>query len=669
MRTYLPFLAITLMCTGICFPQWSKNPATGTPVCAVPDDQLWPRILSDSAGGAYVTWFHSGTNVAQLASQRISQTGALQWPAQGLVTLDKLETYPVVNMIRSEDGGYFLNGLKKGPWMGMPPNPTWHTIRKIGRDGTSAWPDSGIIVSRVFLGFLGNITLCPDGHGGAFYAYDYYDSLRVGRIDSSGSLLWGFSGTAIEESSSDPLISLLVPDTSDGVYCIWCNLVRSWPGTSGVYAQRLSGNGVPLWNVQQRNQTPVLEILPTRDIFGLPDGRGGFFCATSGYGVTPADTALYQNDVALQRVDRFGQSSWGPTGKYIVHDTADQLLTALLPDDTGGMYAVFEGRSTTFGRTDQDIFVQRLDSAGNRIFPSRGLRVCSNPYVQGNSTAARDGSGGVLIAWEDARNYTADSVDIYAQRVNRLGGVEWTTDGTAVSTAPRDQREPRITGDGGGGAIVVWKDARNQSATGFDVYSARVVNPGVLMPLLGISLFAERAGASVVVRWTVMEQGNTIGYTVERAAGDGAFVSCGFLPAKAGGHDLSYAWTDTDIAKDNSPSDLSYRVRAESPDGTAAFSGIVRLPAQPPDDFSMSLYPQPSSTDVFVSIVSPLPGSISLRIVDFLGRERVPPSGAVALPPGSSLLRAPVHGLSEGIYLLEARGNFGRKLLPMRVVR
>src|SRR5438046_7648545 len=42
----------------------------------------------------------------------------------------------------------------------------------------------------------------------------------------------------------------------------------------------------------------------------------------------------------------------------------------------------------------------------------------------------------------------------------RAAHAEWRSDGVLVSTVPSDQTAPRATGDGSGGAFVVWKDRR-----------------------------------------------------------------------------------------------------------------------------------------------------------------------------------------------------------------
>jgi hypothetical protein len=87
---------------------------------------------------------------------------------------------------------------------------------------------------------------------------------------------------------------------------------------------------------------------------------------------------------------------------------------------------------------------------------------------------APDGSGGAIIVWQDSRNGVPQ---IYAQRMDGAGVVQWTTDGVPICTAVGGQSNPQITPDGSGGAIIVWSDLRG---TDFDIYAQRVNAAGAV---------------------------------------------------------------------------------------------------------------------------------------------------------------------------------------------
>jgi transposase-like protein len=86
-----------------------------------------------------------------------------------------------------------------------------------------------------------------------------------------------------------------------------------------------------------------------------------------------------------------------------------------------------------------------------------------------------DGSGGAIIAWQDARS--SSNHDIFGQRVNSGGSAQWATNGVPVCTAAKDQGSLSAASDGSAGAIVTWQDSRNVTE---DIYAQRVMASGWL---------------------------------------------------------------------------------------------------------------------------------------------------------------------------------------------
>ena len=101
--------------------------------------------------------------------------------------------------------------------------------------------------------------------------------------------------------------------------------------------------------------------------------------------------------------------------------------------------------------------------------------ISNAPNDQVNSASVTDGAGGTIIAWQDKRS--GSNYDIYAQRVNASGIVQWAANGIAICSADSDQRGPAIISDGSGGAIIAWQDKRSGS---YDIYAQRVNASGVL---------------------------------------------------------------------------------------------------------------------------------------------------------------------------------------------
>ncbi len=118
------------------------------------------------------------------------------------------------------------------------------------------------------------------------------------------------------------------------------------------------------------------------------------------------------------------------------------------------------------------LYAQRLDANGVVQWGTGGVPICTLPYWRIIGGIISDGSGGAIIAWHDLRGGT--SYDIYAQRINSAGVVQWSTNGAAICTASGDQTGTQLVSDGTGGAIIIWSDAGIQ-----DIYAQRVNGNGV----------------------------------------------------------------------------------------------------------------------------------------------------------------------------------------------
>ncbi len=83
----------------------------------------------------------------------------------------------------------------------------------------------------------------------------------------------------------------------------------------------------------------------------------------------------------------------------------------------------------------------------------------------------------MIISWIDDR-FEPDEQDLYAQRVDWFGTIQWADGGIPICTAPGHQNSPRMVADNTGGAIFTWKDQR--WGTDYDLYAQWVDSNGYL---------------------------------------------------------------------------------------------------------------------------------------------------------------------------------------------
>jgi hypothetical protein len=160
--------------------------------------------------------------------------------------------------------------------------------------------------------------------------------------------------------------------------------------------------------------------------------------------------------------------------------TNTQSYPMIVADGTGGVIVTWQDdRGAT-----TDIYVQRISAAGAVQWAANGVALCTATGNQYIPTIVSDGAGGAIVTWEDARSGIRD---IYAQRISAAGAVQWTANGVALCTATGVQGLPTIASDGAGGAIVSWQDLRGGVTN--DIYAQRISAGGAVQWLAnGVAL-------------------------------------------------------------------------------------------------------------------------------------------------------------------------------------
>lgn len=253
----------------------------------------------------------------------------------------------------------------------------------------------------------------------------------------------------------------LVADGSGGAVIVWEDARKG--GDYDIYAQRVDSRGNPMWSA---NGVAICTAGgPQRQPRLLADRYGDYI-------ITWYDRRSGRdNDIYIQRIDAAGRVQWTPDGVKVCIEKGDQYDPRLISDNQGGvMIAWYDRRSGKH----YDIYAQRIDAEGKALWTEEGNAVCSVPGDQDHHLIIPDGQGGAILAWQDRRS--GIHYDIYAQKIDAFGRIQWSRSGVAVCTEKYDQRNPRLVSDDKGGAIFVWQDKRKGSH--YDIYSQRIDGKG-----------------------------------------------------------------------------------------------------------------------------------------------------------------------------------------------
>lgn len=337
-------------------------------------------------------------------------------------------------------------------------------VQSTSSAGVPQWTADGVRMCKV-AGSQINPRVAADGAGGGVVVWQDTraggDDIYAQRVSSVGVAAWALGGVPVCAAAGTQEFPQVVADGSGGVLIAWVD--RRGAGAD-VYVQHLNAAGSALWAA---NGVALCGATGDQtEIALVPDGLGGAIAVWK-------DLRSGTADIYGQRVNGSGVAQWAADGVAVCAASGTQAGPAAVTDDGGGVVVTWaDNRGATW-----DVYAQRMSGAGTPQWTADGVPLCVAAGDQLAPRLCRDGTSGVIVAWQDARGGTSD---IYARRVNGSGVAQWAADGVVVCAAAADQTSPSIFEDPSGGALISWGDSRTP-ANGSDIYAQRVSGAGAAM--------------------------------------------------------------------------------------------------------------------------------------------------------------------------------------------
>lgn len=338
--------------------------------------------------------------------------------------------------------------------------------QRMNSSGVALWTTNGVVICSQDSNY--NPMIVSDGSGGAIIAWQSYrgstlSDIYAQRVNSSGAVQWTTNGVPVSVVAFEQDTISMVSDGLGGAILTWQDY-RSNNGFADIYAQRVSPNGVMLWTA---NGVSVCnQAAEQRGPKLINDGSGGAF-------ITWSDYRAGNYDIYTQRISTGGAAMYTTNGVATCTMATDQIKPDICTDGAGGVIITWtDFRSTT----DYNIYAQRQGPALAIVWVVDGVVMNNNvAYEQTDPKIVSDGLGGAILSWTDRRTGVAQgTADIYAQRVNSTGAVQWTATGIIICTATGDQIKSQLVSDGNSGAYITWEDHRN--AGNSDIYAQRIAS-------------------------------------------------------------------------------------------------------------------------------------------------------------------------------------------------
>jgi hypothetical protein len=413
-------VVVVCLGVGVAWAGWARD---GVPLATSFTYQT--RVAATDDDAAVVAFTHEG----RVRAQKLDGWGNVLWPDGGVPVSDQIYAQASPNVVSDGAGGVIV------VW-----GHNWQIwAQRVDAGGARCWGDDGVAVCGLLFGDRNYPALVGDGQGGAVVVwFDRRDGswdIHAQRVDASGSMLWTAGGLPVCTAAGGQDQHWLAPDGSGGAVFVWRD---ARAGNLDIYAQRVRGDGQIAWPADGLGV--CTEPHDQHDPWIASDGEGSVYLAWQ-------DQRGSAADVFVQRISLAGEPAWATDGVMVCGASTVERLPRLVAGPSGAI-VVWEDRRADAG----DLYAQRVGTDGSLLWTAGGVPVCVAPEAQNDPFLAADGTGGIVVAWQDGRG------SCRAQHLDAGGVATWADTGVRLGSPAADHGHVRITGDGAGGAVVVFSD-------------------------------------------------------------------------------------------------------------------------------------------------------------------------------------------------------------------
>jgi hypothetical protein len=579
---------------------WIKD---GIPICSSLGDQWYACITSDGAGGAFIAWYEVRLDSldSDIYVQRIDRDGNILWEPDGVPISITVGSQSDPEIVQDGLGGVII------AWRDAR-SGTYHVyVQRVDGSGNVMWTPNGIpVCSVVYPQYMPLVV--PDGRGNYFVSWrddrHGYGQIYCQKLDGGGNPLWPAEAVQVCPTLGWEDHHRMISDTAGGVILVWVD-ERYGFLSHYIYAQRLDENGNLIWTT---SGAPIclFDYLKTF-LECIPDGAGGGI-------VTWHDNGSGPENVYAQRFTHSGTILWTARGEPVCEASGDQIGPHLTSDAAGGaIIAWLDGRD---GR--DDIYAQRIGANGASMWQTDGIMLRKGPDASGLDWAipdiVRDENGGAIITWQEGPG-DPGLWDIFAQRIDGAGSLLWPDTAVAICQAPGGQYYPQIGLNGDSGAIITWRDMRQDTIGA--VYAMRVTANGETVATLLQSWAASIEHGQIRLEWSLSEIDAGAEFIVLRSEASGGTYE-ELTSVEVERQRLLFSCVDNTCE-----AGLSYRYRVDvEVDGsrkTLFETEVVTLPRM--ELALLQNYPNPFNPSTMIEYRLPEKAQVRLEIYDTAGRR------------------------------------------------
>ncbi|NQU05816.1 MAG: T9SS type A sorting domain-containing protein [Calditrichaeota bacterium] len=468
-------------------PVWEEN---GIPVCTLPGVQVAPLIRRTADGGMVTAWGDWRSGSTAIYAQKINRNGEIGWDEQGIALVDSIDGFAQYPIVLPRHNGEFAIVWSDGR-RGSKVFPYVQFCRDNGAELGLELENDGIPALNGTIGGVAFIDACNDEDGGT---YIVWKDMRANQIYSiygqyispDGDVMWGESGIKISEVSEYEKISPSVCyDGEGGIYVAWESDTDE--AYTNLYMQRVNRDGDLLWDTDITRITYHAMEETIKDLIaGHNNDAVLLWLVDNNDPDNPTD-----DDIWIARINSDGEFTWGDgeEGLIVCDERLRQIDASVKIHQDGFIVVWVDGRDDGDAQPQYDIFGQFINFDGSFRWRENGAAICSDGSNQGSPTVTIDNETHIWVAWADSRFANGDRrKDIYVQKVRSRATDNFNVitmlddglyggDGIPICSANNHQTNPNIYHDGANGVWLAWEDLRGGLWT--DIYGTHLDGNGM----------------------------------------------------------------------------------------------------------------------------------------------------------------------------------------------
>lgn len=472
--------------------QWAYDPSTNTKLVVNPYDPINISSVSDKNGGAFIVWQDAQppqkTDVLFL---HVNKDGETSFRSDGKPVSLSLENKYEPQLILLNSGELLILWKEN-----FSENRSEIFIQKVTSKGVRLWSDFGIQLTRLNkeikqfsaeVDQKDNVTILLI----AQESNNPTTSVYLIKLNSAGKVING--PIELLNSSESKISECRIKAVTENQYFI--NWLETKNSRATLFFSRLKLNADSV-SVYKKNISKLTENVLSFDVSLI---GGDLYVNWYSH--------EKQRSIYHQLINSDGNFKWGSEGKLVTtkrgHNSNPQFVVS--------NKNIFVSWVNEYGN-DKNIYAQLFDMKGNKIWKDAGLPVIEYEGDQFGQKVIYDYRDNYIVAWID-RRFNKQFGNIYAQKLNLSGELQWTNSGIDLGTYTNSEKSYlNLLPDGQGGAIAIFKDKREKKT---EIYGQKIYSTGTYAGQI-LGLKCEPDGDAVKVFWYAANENNDVVYEVQR---------------------------------------------------------------------------------------------------------------------------------------------------------